>query len=278
MEDVKKDLPVVAGFLFDKIDDALATKQYNKALADCELLKTTLPYESDDMLKRRNITTESVLLKQYRAYYFSNTDAQKTKEAGNQLIAMNYKLPFIYTSMTRLALSQKDTVLALATIEKGLALFDNNADLYTLQIDILIAQKKNDLLLQKLESAVEVSPDNDNLHGALAGLYEKLKNIDKAEAEYLKTIEINPKNEFALFNLGNMYFNQGNEWNKKLNELPPKETAKAKEYEAKSDGYFKKAVVYFEQYFQINPDAAVKQRLRLLFTRLGEPEKAAKYK
>jgi hypothetical protein len=48
-----------------------------------------------------------------------------------------------------------------------------------------------------------------------------------------------------------MYFNTGNEWNEKLGALPPKETAKAKEYEAKANEYFKKAVVNFEKSYEV---------------------------
>jgi tetratricopeptide (TPR) repeat protein len=277
--DIKAGLSISAGSLLNKVEGFyISTKQYEKALAGSEILKTAIPFDSDELLKRRNITPENLMYIQYRIYYAANTDISKTIEAGNKLMAINFKIPNIYSSMAKLSLSQKDTVAALSCLDKGLALFDNNLDLLTMQIDILLAQKKNDILIQKLESAIELSPDNDVLHAVLANLYEKLNNTDKAEKEYLKTIDLNPKNEYALFNLGNLYFIQGNEWNKKLNNLPPKETAKAKEYEAKSDEFFKKAVVYFEQYYQIKPDAAVKQRLRQIFARLGETEKAEKYK
>ena len=215
---------------------------------------------------------------QYRTYYAANNDPKKTKEIGDKLMAINFKIPLIYSSMAKLSLSQKDTASALSCLDKGLALFEDNLDLLTLQIDILMAQKKNDLLKQKLESALEISPDNDILHAVLANLYSKLNDMEKAEKEYLKAIDLNPKNEYAQFNLGALYFNTGNEWNKKSNDLPPKETAKAKEYEKKSDDYYKKAIVHFEEYYKIKPDAAVKQRLRQLYTRLGETEKANQYK
>jgi tetratricopeptide (TPR) repeat protein len=104
------------------------------------------------------------------------------------------------------------------------------------------------------------------------------KESDKAEEEYLKALDIKSDYDVANYNLGVIYFNKGNEWNTKLGDLPPKETAKAKEYEAKANEYFKKAVVNFEKSYEVSPDKATKQQLFKLFSRLGEAEKAAKYK
>jgi tetratricopeptide (TPR) repeat protein len=275
---MKADLATSAAGLLNKVEkNYIPTQQFEKAAAGCELLKTVLPYDSEELLKRRNVTAENIMYIQYRAYYGAN-DVAKIKEVGDKLIAINFKMPLIYSSMAKTSLSQKDTVGALSYLDKGLALFDDNIDLLTLQIDILMMQKKNDLLKQKLETAIEISPDSDVLHSVLANLYAKLGETDKAEKQYLEALEINPKSEYAQFNLGAMYFNSGNEWNKKFNDLPPKETVKAKEYEAKSDGYFRKAIIYFEQYYAVKPDAAVKQRLRKIYTMLGETEKAEKYK
>ncbi|MBI3500791.1 MAG: hypothetical protein HY063_03270 [Bacteroidetes bacterium] len=277
-DDLKGGLAVSAGELWNKTEKIyLPYKEYEKAIAADELLKTALPYDADELLKRRNVTAENIMWSQYRAYYSSGNNA-KAKETGNKLMSMNYKVPAIYSSMAKLNLSEKDTAAALSSLDKGLALFEDNMDLIEMQIDILMKQKKTDVLKQKLESAVEINPNSDMLHAALANLYDKLNEPDKSEKEYLEAIDINPKNEYALFNLGAKYFNQGNEWNKKLNDLPPSEKAKAKDYETKSNDTFRKAATYFEKYYQLKPDAAVKQRLRKVYILLGENEKADKYK
>lgn len=277
-DEVKGGLASTAGGLLNKVEKYyLPGQMYDKATAGCELLNKAIPYDTEELLKRRNVTVENVMYIQYRTYYAAN-NVSKLKELGDKLIAINFKMPTIYSSMAKSCLAQKDTAGALSYLDKGLVIFDDNIDLLTLQIDILMQQKKNAELRKKLETAVELSPDSDILHAVLADLYSKLKEFDKAEKEYLAAYDINPKSEYTLFNLGALYFNAGNEWNKKYNELPPKETAKAKEYETKSNENFKKAVLYFEQYYALKPDAAVKQRLRKIHTLLGEPEKAEKYK
>ncbi|TAL63175.1 MAG: tetratricopeptide repeat protein [Bacteroidetes bacterium] len=277
-DDVKGGLSTSASGLLNKVEKYyIPAQQYDKATAGCDLLKKVLPYDSDELLKRRNVTSENITYIEYRAYYAAN-NVSKVREIGDKLIAINFKMPLIYSSLAKTCLAQKDTASALSYLDKGLALFDDNMDLLTMQIDILMMQKKNDLLRKKLETAVELSPDSDVLHSVLANLYSKLNELDKAEKEYLKAVEINPKSEYTLFNLGALYFNAGNDWNKKFNDLPPKETTKAKEYEAKSDSNFKSAIIYFEQYYALKPDAAVKQRLRKIYALLGETEKAEKYK
>lgn len=277
-DEIKGGFAVSAAALLNKAEKFyLPSQQYDKAANACEILKTALPFDSEELLKRRNITAENLMYIQYRAYYTAN-DVTKTKEIGNKLMAINFKIPLIYSSMAKLALTQKDTSSALSCLDKGLSLFDDNFDLITMQIDILMMQKKNDLLKQKLETALEINPASDILHAASANLYEKLNDKENAEKEYKKAIELNSKNEYALFNLGAIYLNQGSEWNKKLNELPPSEKTKTKDYEAKSNDNFRKAATYFEQYYQLKPDAAVKQRLRKVYLLLGETEKADKYK
>lgn len=253
-------------------------KEFEKTIKALEILETAVPYDPDEALKRNNITKEKILFEKYKTYIFAE-DLNKAKEIANHLFDIKYKDPSIYTSISRLALAKADTATALDFLHKGQTIFDDNMDLLNIEIDILTKQKKIDALKQKLESAVETNPDNEIYHAVLGNLYDKLGEYEKAEKEYLKALEINPKNEPVLFNVGAYYFNTGNEWSRKLGDLPPSETKKAKEYEVKMNEYYKKAIEYFEQYYAIKPDdKAVKQRLRQLYLRFGDKEKADKYK
>lgn len=253
-------------------------KEFDKAIKAFELLEKAVPFDFDQSLKRNNITKEKLLFEKYKTYIIAE-DLNKARELANQLYSIKYKDPSIYTSISRLFLSKFDTVSALDFLHKGQTIFDDNIDLLNIEIDILSRQKKLNELKQKLETAVESNPDNETYHAVLGNIYDKLGEKEKAEKEYLKALELNPKNEPVLFNVGAYYFNTGNEWNKKLADLPPKETQKAKEYEAKANEYYKKAIQYFEEYYALKPDdKAVKQRLRQLYLRFGDTEKADKYK
>ncbi len=252
-------------------------KEYDKALKCYDLIEAALPYDFDQGMKRNNITKEKLVYYKFDMYK-SAANKEKTLEYANKLIDMQYKEPKIYTDMVKLSLIDRDTTKALSYITKGKAMFEDNMELVNQEINIYLARNKTNELKTKLNDAINLAPDNEVLHAILANLYQKTSENDKAEAEYLKALEIKPDYEVANYNLGVMYFNTGNEWNDKLGALPPKETAKAKEYETKANEYFRKAVSYFEKSYEVSPDKATKQQLRKLFLRLGEAEKADKYK
>ncbi len=261
----------------NKANRFVQNKEYDKALRCYELIENALPYDYDQGMKRNNITKEKLMYNKFEMYKYA-ANKEKTKEFADKLIDIKYKDAKIYTDMVKLSLIDRDTVKALGYIAKGKLMFEDNMELINQEINIYLARNKTNELKDKLNAAIEISPDNEVLHAILANLYQKTNENDKAESEYLKALEIKPDYEIANYNLGVMYFNIANQWNDKLGALPPKETAKAKEYETKANEYFRKAVVNFEKSYEVSPDKATKQQLRKLYLRLGEMEKADKYK
>jgi len=255
----------------------IAQKQYDNAVKCYELLENALPFDFDQAMKRQNITKEKLIYNRFEMYK-QIPNKEKTIEYANRLIDMKYKEPRIYTDMTKISLRDKDTTAALSYIEKGKILFEDNMELLGTEIDIFLARKKTNELKDKLKTAIEVAPDNEILHIVLAQIFEKTGDPENAEKELLKAVEIKNDNEIVNYKLGALYFNQAADYNKKLNDLPPSEKAKAKEYEEKVKDYFKKAVPFLEKAYETTPDKAYKQRLFQAYMRLGETEKAAKYK
>ncbi|MGQ0829305.1 MAG: tetratricopeptide repeat protein [Bacteroidota bacterium] len=276
-DEAKGPLVQSAAALNHKAKYYTSINEYDKANKCYDLLEQALPYDFDQGLKRNNITKENLLFSRFKAYSKAG-NKDKTIEYGDKIIEMKYKDPTVYIDMAKISLLAKDTAKALSYIEKGKLLFEDNNDLISQEINIYLAQKKTDILKNKLIDAIAITPDNEILHTVLANLYEKTNDLENAEKEYLKALEIKPDYEVANYNLGVVYFNSGNEWNKKMNDLPLSETKKMKEYETKANEYFKKAVVNLEKSYEISPDKATKQRLRQLFLKLGETEKAEKYK
>lgn len=276
-DQMKGYLVVTCAALDYKVKYYMSKNEYEKAIKALDLLEQALPYDFDQGLKRANITKENLMFNHYKVYSLAG-NKEKTTEYANKLIDAKYKDPTIYLNMSKIYLIDKDTAKALSYIEKGKLIFDDNMDLINAEITIYMAQKKSDILKTKLLDAINLAPDNEILHAILANLYEKTNDLDNAEKEYLKALEINPGFEAANFNLGVLYFNIGNEWNKKLNDLPLDQNKKAKEYEAKANEYFLKATVNLEKSYEVAPDKATKQRLKQLFTKLGNAEKVEKYK
>ncbi len=276
-EDVKGPIVQAAAATNRKANFYAAQKEFDKANKCYDLLETALPFDFDQGMKRQNITKEKILFNRFEMFKNSGKK-DKTKEYANKLIEIKYKEPKIYTDMVRLSLLDKDTASALSYIEKGKLLFEDNMTLIGTEIDIYLARKRTNELKDKLRTAISVAPDNEILQVVLGQVCEKSGDIAEAEKAYLAAIELKPDLEIVNFKLGAMYFNQAAETNKKLNDLPPKETAKAKEYEDKIKEYFTKSAPYLEKAYEVTPDKAYKQRLFQIYTRLGETEKAAKFK
>ncbi len=251
-------------------------KEYEKALTLFNMVETAVPYDFDGSLKANGITPESMLLAKAKLHSVAgNKDA--AKEAMVKLMDKGYKDAAVYNEMSRLALIDKDTLKALSYLDKGRVALPDNADLLNSEINIYLAQGKITVLKEKINKAIALSPKNEALHVVLANIYNSNKEQDKAIESYKNALAINPKFDVANYNVGVIYFSRGKEWMDKVNALSVKEAAKAAEYEANAKVEFKSATEYLEKSYEVAPDKKTKQTLFQLFTRLGEPEKAAKY-
>ena len=276
-EDAKGPLVLTAAATRNKSNYYKQNKEFDNAIYCLELLELSLPFDFDQGIKRNNITKEKLLFDKFDLYKFA-ANKTKTIEYANKLIEANYKDSKIYTDMVKISLMDKDTSAALSYIEKGKIMFEDNMTLIGTEIDIFLARKKINELKDKLNKAIDLAPDNELLHAVLGQVYEKSGDLVNSEKEYLKALEIKPDYEIINFKLGAFYFNLAAEFNKKLNELPPKETVKSKDYNEKIIDNFKKAIPFLEKAFESNPDKAYKQRIFQAYSRLGETEKALKYK
>ena len=276
-EDAKGPLVLTAAATRNKSNYYKQNKEFDNAIYCLELLELSLPFDFDQGIKRNNITKEKLLFDKFDLYKFAANKA-KTIEYANKLIEANYKDSKIYTDMVKISLMDKDTSAALSYIEKGKIMFEDNMTLIGTEIDIFLARKKINELKDKLNKAIDLAPDNELLHAVLGQVYEKSGDLVNSEKEYLKALEIKPDYEIINFKLGAFYFNLAAEFNKKLNDLPPKETVKSKDYNEKIIDNFKKAIPFLEKAFESNPDKAYKQRIFQAYSRLGETEKALKYK
>ena len=275
-EDVKGPLVQSCGATNQKANFYRSKKEYEKAIKCYDLLETAIPFDFDNGIKRANITKEKLLFYKYEMYKGAAMK-DKTMEYANKLIEIKYKDPKIFTDMIKISLLDKDTAMALSYIDKGKIMFDDNIDIVNFELDIFLARKKTDILKEKLNAAIVIAPDNEVLHFVLGNVYKSTKNPQEAEKCYLKAIELKSDYEPAIYNLGLIYYDAGKDWNEKQNALPMKDP-KAKEYEAKANENFRKAVGYFETSYEIDKDNKTKKILFQLYARLGETEKAAKYK
>jgi tetratricopeptide (TPR) repeat protein len=276
-EDVKGNLVRTANATKHKAQWYVQQKEFAKAEKCYDLLEQSTEFDFDGAIKRNNITKEKMLFERFKMAKESG-NKQRTIELADQMIKNGYKEIQLYLDMVKLSLLDKDTTAALSYIEKGKVYFEDNMQLIGTEIDIYLARKKTNVLKDRLTAAIEISPDNEALYAVLGQVNYKTGDFEGAEKNYLKALELKPDFESVNYNLGALYFNRGTEFNSKLNDLPPKETAKAKEYEEKVKENFAKAIPYLEKAYDVTPEEAYRQRLLQAHTRLGNTEKAALYR
>lgn len=175
--------------------------KYNKgdyagALADFEVLIASNPIDSNIFLN---------------AGVFAEKAGQRSKAIKYYQEALNRKLqkPQIYTSMANLYKAEKDTAAALATLAKGRQQFPGEKALVVEEVNIYLASNKSDKALEMLSKAIELDPKNSSLYFAKGKCYDDLKDRANAEVFYKKSFEVDPTYFDGYYNLGIMYFNDG---------------------------------------------------------------------
>lgn len=254
------------------------SKEYDKALSKYNLIFELIPYDKNKILPRNNVTPEVIYYNIYLIKYFNN-DLIGAKEYLLKLIDANFNDPLIYISMARISMVEKDTAKGLNFIELGRKRFDDNSDLIKEELSIYVKQGKMDVLIEKLNIAIETKGNDEMLYLNRGTLYSQNNDFVKAKSDYLKALEINPDYFEGLTQLGTLYFNQAAEINTQMSNL---DVSKQKEYDElkkQRDELLKEATPHFEKANEINPKhKETLLALRQIYALTGNLEKANEVK
>jgi len=231
--------------LYNEGINSYKEQKYQKAIDDYALVTKIIAFDEKGELKRKNVTVETMY--QY-SYYAAQADSnyKLAKDYIGKLIALNYADVKIYIDMANILLIEKDTAGALNFLEKGKMVKENDKNLMNMELDIYLKQGKSQVLIEKLNKAIDEDPENKIYYFARAVSYEGLNDSEKAEADYKKASELDPSYYDAFYNLGVLYINKCNPIIEKLEkvytskEIDPLEAAIDKNYKV-AIGYFEKA-------------------------------------
>lgn len=241
-------------------------KEYDKSLAVFEFLLTIVPADSLSMLNA-GLSAEKI------------KDYAKAKTYFGKLIQMKYDSPRIYNQYALIQKTEGDTASALETLKKGRQIYPDDLGLIIEEANIYLSTNKAKEAIETLTTAIDKDPKNAQLYYARANNFSTQKDIQKAKADYLKSVELDPNFFDAHYNLGGMLFNEGAELINRANNLPP---AKAKEYDAlkkQADEKFKESLPFLEKAKEIRPkDMDTLNTLKQLYARLGDNVKYEKIK
>ena len=249
-EDVLAGLVQCGYKLFNLAIDHYNKGDYKTSLDFYDKIFEIVPFDDEDQLKRGNITKETIL---YNSFFSSKKlkDDTKSKELLQSLIDINFNEPAIYIHMSDIFKREKNIEKAIEYLSLGRDMFDDDQSIINTEINLYIELGRTDELLKKLAEAIEIDTENSLLYFNRGTIYDQEGQLDNAEKDYLRAIELDPSSFGSNYNLGALFFNKAVELNNSANSTS--DDKKYKSLKDQSDVYFNKALPYLESSYSINP-------------------------
>lgn len=203
-------------------------------------------------------------------------DAYDEKAVGfyRKCIELGYGGAKVYANLSDVYKKAHKEAEALQVIKEGRAKYANDQDLITAEINYYLGKGMFEEALGNLGLAIQNDPQNQTFYFARGSIYDQKKELEKAEADYKKAIELKPDYFDALYNLGALFFNNGAEIFNQANDLPLNEMKKSEELRTVANNKFTTALPYLEKAHELNPsDRNTMISLKQLYVRTNQTEK-----
>ena len=275
-EDILAGLVQCGYKLFNLAIDYYNKGDYKTSLELYDKIFEIVPFDDEDQLKRGNITKETIL---YNSFFSSNKlkDDTKSKELLQKLIDINFNEPAIYIHMSDIFKREKNIEKAIEYLSLGRDMFEDDQSIINTEINLYIELGRTSELLKKLGEAIEIDAENSLLYFNRGTIYDQEGQLENAEKDYLKAIDLDPSSFGSNYNLGALFFNQAVELNNSANSTS--DNKKYKYLKDKSDLYFNKALPYLESSYSINSkDKNTLLSLKQLYYMKGDYQKSDEIK
>ena len=237
--------------LFNKAIEEYNIGNYKSSLKHYAAISEIIPLDTEDQLKRGNITRETIL---YNSFFSSSKlkDNAKSKELLQQLVDINFNEPAIFVHMSSILIEEGETDKALEYLALGRESFEEDQGLINTEINLYIQLGRTSELIGKLGEAIALDEENELLYFNRGTIYDQEGDINNAEKDYTTAIALNPSAFGANYNLGALYFNQGVETKNKANATSNNSLYEKLNNEA--DAVFAKALPFLETAHNLNAD------------------------
>ena len=237
--------------LFNKAIEEYNIGNYKSSLKHYAAISEIIPLDTEDQLKRGNITRETIL---YNSFFSSSKlkDNAKSKELLQQLVDINFNEPAIFVHMSSILIEEGETDKALEYLALGRESFEEDQGLINTEINLYIQLGRTSELIGKLGEAIALDEENELLYFNRGTIYDQEGDINNAEKDYITAIALNPSVFGANYNLGALYFNQGVETKNKANATSNNSLYEKLNNEA--DAVFAKALPFLETAHNLNAD------------------------
>lgn len=158
-----------------------------------------------------------------------------------------------------------------AKVEAVVAKFPSQKCLVNALVDYYITKGEDpSQAMTYVDKAIALDPNNASMYFIKGVILDKLGKADEAEAIYMKTLELDPKNTDTYYNLAVLHYNQGVNSNNASLEIKynTENAPKIAALEQESKDHFHKAIPFLEQILTIQPDhEEAKSLLKQLYIR-----------
>jgi tetratricopeptide (TPR) repeat protein len=170
---------------FNKGISAYEQKDFKTAIKYYEIVLSVIPYDKNEDLKKNNLSEKNIFL--YMALSaMQSSDNAKSKIYLKKLMDLNYDDPVIYMQMANIYLEEKDTTTALQIIDQGRTKYPSEKDLINQELNIYMNMGKQDVLVDKLNAAIEINPDDPMLLFVRGSVYDNYSNDVNKKRKSLK--------------------------------------------------------------------------------------------
>lgn len=266
--------PGLAGEYANKGVEAFQNKDYKKAQEN---------FGQSIMLSQLTGKVDTVMMFNTALASEYAEDYEAAKQIYNALIQLEYNVdgngPSLYQSLSRIHKKEGDAAKSLEVLQAGRKAYPNDQNLIFEEIDYFLQADKAADALASLNTAIELDANNAFLYYVRGTVQEKLENKDAAILDYKKSLELDPTQHDAAYNLGAHYYNKGVDKINEANDLPLSQAKKFEAMKAEAKKDFEAAIPYVEMANKAKPeDGDTATMLIKLYTQVGEYEKAKELK
>lgn len=254
-------------YLYEDQDYMGAHNSFRESLALHDILKengaeSSLDVE-DDLLNQKFITGLSAL---------NANQLDIAKPYFQELYDQSYDKPAVYEAYYKIVSDEKSPEEAYEILAKAREKYPEEVSLLFADINHHLKLNKMEVLIGKLEQAIEKEPENVTLYATMGSVYDNLyqkeneagneaksqEYFDKALTYFNKALDIDADNFDAIYSVGVLYYNKAALITTKMNELAEdysKEGLKKfDELKAKVFEQFDLSLPYFKRCEKIDPN------------------------
>jgi hypothetical protein len=276
------------------------TQDYERAYHDFKMvldLHKVLQDENEDS----SLKNEEDYLNQLYITGLSAINANLMDEAKgyfDMLYDKKYDKPVIYESLYKIMASDEDKMEeAYVYLEEGRKLFPDDVSLLFAEINHFLRIGKLDVLITKLQTAIEKEPDNVTLYSTLGNVYDNLyqkalqsgdeaaaeENFNSAMKYYQMAVDRESDFVDAIYSIGALYYNKAAIMTQDLNKYADDYSKEGlKKYESLKEQIFSEfdnALPHFQKAESLKPnDLNTLIALKEIYARKDDLEKSNVFK